>query len=212
MFIKHRNRKVRSSPSCLKLKKICLSTITIGLIILISIIPIRLNIALHKAPKPQLILLLGGDFDRTKFAAKLWKSHKSLDIWVTDFAIYFENQRQILRSLGVANNKIRFDGRATDTVTNFTTLVDDFARQNLWHIYLVTSDYHMRRSKTIATIVLGSRGIAFTPVEVASKDIEEESWVRILRDSGRSIMWIFTGKTGASLNPRIKEIEAERLT
>lgn len=203
MFNKY--REIKSLHLWIKLIKICLSTVSMGFILLISIIPIKLNIALNEAPKPQSILVLGGDFDRTKYAAKLWHSHQSLDVWVTDFAIYSESQRQILLSLGVANNKIHFDGKATDTVTNFTTLVDDLSRQNIRHIYLVTSDYHMRRSKTIATIILGSRGIAVTPIEVASKKTKKESLVRVLRDSGRSIVWICTGKTGASLNPRIQE-------
>jgi len=30
-----------------------------------------------------------------------------------------------------------------------------------------------------------------------------------LRDSGRSLLWIFSGKTGASLNPNLKSINRE---
>ena len=61
------------------------------------------------------------------------------------------------------------DGRATDTVTNFTTLVVDFVTQKLHNIYLITSDDRLRRARAIASIVLGSRGIAVTPLAVSSR-------------------------------------------
>jgi|GEM_PF-6498576 len=53
-------------------------------------------------------------------------------------------------------------------------------------------------------IVLGSRGIVVTPLPLPSKTAPE-SWVKVLRDFGRSILWIATGQTGASLNPSVYE-------
>ncbi len=93
------------------------------------------------------------------------------------------------------------DGQAKDTVTNFTTLVEQLTQAHLQHLYLITSDYHMRRASAIAAIVLGSEGIGVTPVPVSSH-IEQESVWRVLRDCGRSIIWLITKRTGASLNPR----------
>ncbi|NEQ26943.1 MAG: YdcF family protein, partial [Microcoleus sp. SIO2G3] len=89
--------------------------------------------------------------------------------------------------------------------TNFTSLVKDFKTQNIQHLYLITSDFHMLRAKAIATLVLGSQGITFTPISIPSND-PQESLVRILRDSGRSVLWIFTGRTGASLSPRVAQV------
>jgi hypothetical protein len=85
-------------------------------------------------------------------------------------------------------------------VTNFTSLVKDFKQRKYHHLYLITSDFHMARAKAIATFVLGSQGIAFTPVSIPSRQ-PPESWFHILRDSGRALLWIVTGRTGASLNP-----------
>lgn len=93
------------------------------------------------------------------------------------------------------------DGAATDTVTNFTSLVDDFVDADLQHIYLITSDYHMRRSRAIATVVLGSRGVVVTPIAVDSERDEYESLVKVVRDFGRSVVWLLSGRSGASLNP-----------
>ncbi|MEO1378225.1 MAG: YdcF family protein, partial [Cyanobacteria bacterium J06635_10] len=85
---------------------------------------------------------------------------------------------------------------------NFTSLVKKFKKRHIHHIYLITSDFHMPRSKAISTIVLGSRGIAFTPIPIPDRKYRE-SRLRIIRDSCRAILWIVTGHTGASLNPRV---------
>ena len=85
--------------------------------------------------------------------------------------------------------------------------VDD----NLQHIYLITSDYHMRRARAIslrhgfanASVVLGSRSVVVTPVAVDSRRDENESLVRVVRDFGRSVVWLLSGRTGASFNPRL---------
>ena len=115
----------------------------------------------------------------------------------TDFPQYLDEHQRILRKFGVLPSQLHLDGAATDTVTNFTTLVDDFVADNLHHVYLITSDYHMRRSRVIATVVLGSRGVVVTPVSLASGRDEDESLVRVVRDFGRSLLWVVSGRTGA---------------
>jgi len=177
--------------------------VAVVLIILIGIIPAKLAIAFYQAPVPQAIFVLGGDSQRMEFAATFWHSHSNLDIWISDFDSNLDYNHHIFQKDGVPNQRLHLDGRATDTVTNFTTLVGDFVTQKLHHIYLVTSDYHMRRARAIAIIVLGSRGIVVTPVAVPSQVPKFESVVRVLRDCGRSILWIFSGRSGASLNPRL---------
>ncbi|WP_292760854.1 YdcF family protein [Nostoc sp. NOS(2021)] len=170
---------------------------------LASIIPVRIAVALHQAPIPQAILVLGSASERMEFAARFWRSHTNVDIWVSDYARNLDVNRRIFQQFDVPNQRLHLDGRATDTVTNFTTLVEDFVRQKLQHIYLITSDYHMKRARAIAAIVLGSHGVAVTTVEVPSQGHKSETLIRVLRDCGRSLLWVVTGKTGASLNPRL---------
>jgi len=169
------------------------------ILVLFSIIPVKLAIATKIAPLPQAILTLGGGSDREKFTAQFAQMHPSLEIWVSSGTP--PNQaREIFQAAGIPNTQVHLDRRAVDTVTNFTSLAKDFKKRNFHHLYLITSDFHMQRAKAIATFVLGSQGIAFTPVSVPSNQ-PPESWFHILRDSGRAILWIFTGRTGASLNP-----------
>lgn len=176
----------------------CLAS-TAFILVLISIIPVRLAIASYQAPLPQAILTLGGGSDREKFTAQFAQMHPSLEIWVSSGTP--PNQaREIFHAAGIPNTQVHLDRRAVDTVTNFTSLVKDFKKRNFHHLYLITSDFHMARAKAIATFVLGSQGIAFTPISIPSNQ-PLESWFHILRDSGRAVLWLFTGRTGASLNP-----------
>ena len=163
-------------------------------------LPMKMATARLAHPDPQAILVLGGSPAREVLAANLARSVPQIPIWLSSGQIY-KTSRQIFRQANVDWQRVNFDTRAVDTVTNFTSLVADLETQNIKHLYLITSDYHMSRASAIATIVLGSRGIAFTPVSI-SEPREPEAQYRTVRDTIRSIIWLFTGRTGASLNPR----------
>ncbi len=128
---------------------------------LLSIIPIRLAIASYQSPHPQAILTLGGSPEREEFTAEFAQKHPQLDIWVSSGSIP-ETALAIFENADISQQRLHLDNRAVDTVTNFTTLVEDFQHQQIQHIYLITSAYHMPRAKTIATLVLGSQGVTFT--------------------------------------------------
>lgn len=176
----------------------CLAS-TALIVTVIGIIPVRLAIAHLQVPQPQAILTLGGGIEREHFTAQFALTHPTLDIWVSS-GIPSDKAREIFRAYGIPEERVNLDRRAVDTVTNFTTLVPDFKSRRLQHLYMITSGHHIARSKAIATLILGSQGIAFTPVSVPSGE-PPESWLRILRDIARALLWIFTGRTGASLHP-----------
>jgi uncharacterized SAM-binding protein YcdF (DUF218 family) len=172
----------------------------VGVALGLGYIPARLAIARQQSPSPEIILILGGSSDREEYAVHLARRYPSLKIWVSTGSSEAE---QIFQTAGIPRSRVYFDQRATDTVTNFTTVVPDFKRMGIQHVYVVTSDYHMPRSEAIATVVFGSQGITFTPVEVSGVH-RQESKLRILRDVGRSIVWFMTGRTGASLRDRFR--------
>lgn len=150
--------------------------------------------------QPQAILVLGGATAREEFAAQFAQEYPDLPIWVSSGSNP-EFTEWVFSEAGIDLARLHLDYQAVDTVTNFTTLVEDFETQGINSIYLITSDYHMRRAKVIGTIVLGSRGIVFKPVTVASEQAPE-SLDKAIRDGVRAIVWVATGHTGSTLRDR----------
>uniref|UniRef100_B8HPU3 DUF218 domain-containing protein n=1 Tax=Cyanothece sp. (strain PCC 7425 / ATCC 29141) TaxID=395961 RepID=B8HPU3_CYAP4 len=165
----------------------------------IGFVPLRLAIAHQQYPQPQAILLLEGHRQRIPFAAEFWNQHPTLPIWFTGSRTDRPRNQRIFQQAGVPAEMIHYDRRSTDTVTNFTAIVRDLVRQDIHHVFLITSDYHMPRASAIATLVLGSQGIVFTPVSVPTSPPKQENQWRTLRDCLRSVLWMVTGVTGASL-------------
>jgi len=174
----------------------------IGLLLSIGFIPLQLFVTLYQVRQPQAILVLGGDTRRVTRAAYLAQENLKLRIWVSDFPFMHPYYERLLQTANISPARIQYDFCATDTVTNFTCTVQAFSQQKIRHVYLVTSDYHMKRAKLIATLIFGSRGIVVTPIFVPAPGASPESPLRMVRDGIRSVFWLITGRTGASLNPR----------
>lgn len=148
---------------------------------------------------PQAIFVLGGAPERENFAAQLAQQYPELDVWVSSGSNP-EYAEWVFSEAQVDPERVHLDYRAVDTVTNFTTLVDTFEAQDIQQVYLVTSDYHMRRARIIGQIVFGSRGIQFEPVPIPTGEPSESLDVAA-RDGARALMWVMTGKTGSTLHP-----------
>lgn len=145
-------------------------------------------------PPPQMILVLGGDVDRETAAARLSR-HDGLPVVVSggtnpEYARWLFEQRE-----GVPPSRLRLDYRATDTVTNFTSLVDDLRRARIRHALLVTSSDHMQRALLVGRIVAGSRGIHLTPVAVPCGDRCLPEGRRLVWGDGlRALIWVVSGR------------------
>lgn len=147
--------------------------------------------------KPQAVLVLGGATEREKFAAQFAQAHPNLPIWVSSGSNP-EYAEWVFSEAGIPADRVHLDYQAVDTVTNFTTLVDQLKSQGISSVYLITSDYHMRRAQVIGEIILGSRGIDFKPIAVPSQQ-QDEPVEKVVRDAARAVLWVTTGKTGADL-------------
>jgi len=157
--------------------------------------------------KPEAILVLGGAAYRESFAAEFARQHPRLPVWVSGGAPSKYTQG-VFANAGVDLDRLHIDRSAADTVTNFTTLVDEFQARGINNVYVITSDYHMQRARVVGEIVLGSRGILLKPVPIPSEiasEPTEEPLIKTFRDAGRSVLWIFTGRTGASLGNRLEQ-------
>lgn len=142
---------------------------------------------------PEALLVLGGHEERERYAAQLAQQHPDLPIWISSGSPQAYAQ-EIFRNAGIKSDRLHFDYRAKDTVTNFTTLVDELKAQGVDSVYLITSENHMRRAKIIGDIVLRSRGINFQPISVPSKN-PPEPIEKTVRDGARACFWLVTGRT-----------------
>lgn len=147
------------------------------------------------APPPaQLILVLGGDADRERVAAHLARSD-GLPVVVSggtnpEYATWLFRERE-----GLPAHQVRLDYRARDTLTNFTSLVDDLRQAHIRHALLVTSSDHMTRALLVGRIVAGSRGIHLTPVSVpCGSACVTESRTKIWGDGLRAAVWVLSGR------------------
>lgn len=152
--------------------------------------------------KPQAVLVLGGSttaLERERFTAEFMRQHPDLPIWVSSGSPNTKYIKRLFAKAGIEPSRLHLDYQAVDTVTNFTTLADELKARKISSVYLITSDYHMRRARVIGEIVLGSRGIVFHPVEVPSGR-SPEPIEKALRDGARAILWVTTGRTGSTLS------------
>ncbi|MEO0458260.1 MAG: YdcF family protein [Cyanobacteria bacterium P01_A01_bin.114] len=145
--------------------------------------------------QPDVALVLGGATEREKFAVQFASEHPEIDVWISSGSNP-EYAEWVFETGQIPPERFKLDYRAVDTVTNFTTLVDDLQDEGVDSIYIITSDYHMRRAVVIAEIILSSRGIHFKPVTVPS-DQPPEPVARSVRDGIRSVLWLLTGKNGS---------------
>ncbi|MEM9218620.1 MAG: ElyC/SanA/YdcF family protein [Cyanobacteria bacterium P01_F01_bin.150] len=167
-----------------------------------SLLAGRTFLALNQYPEPQAILILDGNDQRVRQGAVFAGQYPNLPIWISG---YCSKRHEVLTAFADAhvNERVNYDLRATDTVTHFTTLADDFVAQDIHHVYLVTSDYHMVRARAIASIIFGRHGIAIAPIALPSKlQPPNESWLKVIRDGTRSVMWLATNHSGARFNGR----------
>jgi uncharacterized SAM-binding protein YcdF (DUF218 family) len=141
--------------------------------------------------RPQAIFVLGGDTKREDFAADFARQYPDLPIWISGGSNQ-EYAEDIFSHAGIDLKRLHTDRRAEDTLTNFTTLADQLKQQGVTSVYLVTSDYHMRRARVIGEIVFGSRGILLQPIAVPSGK-QPESFGRAIRDGARAALWVISG-------------------
>jgi uncharacterized SAM-binding protein YcdF (DUF218 family) len=151
-----------------------------------------------KKIQKEAIFILGGATERERFAAKFAQKHPRLPIWVSSGSPE-DYTRKVFARAGITKSRVHLDYQAVDTVTNFTSLADEFQSQGINRVYLITSSDHMRRARVIGEIVFGSRGIQLKPVPVSNKRTPEPP-EKCLRDGIRAILWVNANSTDSRLS------------
>ncbi len=140
-----------------------------------------------------MILVLGGDVAREQRAADL-AARQGLPVVVSggsnpEYAHWLFGRR------GLDQGRVQLDYRATDTLTNFTSVVDELRRARVRHVLLVTSSDHMNRALLVGRMVAGSRGITLTPVAVpCGTRCLPEGRRKVWGDGLRAALWVLTGR------------------
>lgn len=150
----------------------------------------------RKQLEPDAAVVLSGDYHRIHFAVQLAKQNKALPIWISGTETDLTKFQGIISKANVPKERFTVKLCATDTVTNFTCIVDQLSGLGIKHVLLITSDYHMARALAVGRIVFGSRGITITTGSVDSDSNRQESIWRTARDAVRAIAWIFIGVAG----------------
>ena len=193
MFLKFQSRdesKLVAINPVGKLRRLMLLSI-VATSLCVGFKPVRNSAVEH----PDALLVLGGHEERERFAAELAQENPNLPIWISSGSPK-EYAQDIFAKAGIESDRLHFDYRASDTVTNFTTLVDKLKAEGIDSVYLITSENHMKRAMIIGDIIFGSKGIDFQPIAVPSNN-PPEPLEKCLRDGARSIFWLITGHTGA---------------
>lgn len=140
----------------------------------------------------DVILCLGGNVDRNQTAAVLAvKEQKSLVLVSSE-----GTPREVMsfyKAFNVDPKRVFFDFNAWDTLTNFTETKNWILNKKPKILTVVTDDFHVRRSITIAKIVY-----SFNCISIVSKphpsvrQAEADSLIRW--DTWRSIVWRTSGR------------------
>ena len=144
-------------------------------------------------PPPQQILVLGGDLEREEVGAQLARSTQ-LPLLVSSGS-NAEYAHWLLARHGLDPSKVQLDYRASDTISNYTSVVDELHRKGVSHVLLVTSSDHMERALLVGRLVAGSRGVYLSPVAVpCGNNCVPESRRKVWGDGLPALLWVVSGK------------------
>ena len=105
---------------------------------------------LDRSP-PQLVLVLGGDVDRERMGARL---ARQLDLpLLVSGGSNREYAEWMLSEERFNPDRVTLDYRARDTLSNFTSVVDELQADGVRHVLLVTSEDHLPRSMAVGQVV-----------------------------------------------------------
>ena len=154
---------------------------------------------------PVCVLILGGTRDRELAAAAAAAQLPSAHAVILSSGVLSDDELCAAVWAGGGSAQCLTDRQALDTVTNFTSLAKAFAEAAIRHVAVATDAAHRPRALAIGHIVLGAYGIRVSalPVDVPGGSAEAESWLRLVRDVLRALLWAVTGLDGSSLAARI---------
>lgn len=141
----------------------------------------------------DVILELGGNAARLYKVLELAEENTSAEIIISSEGSP-DHVVGLLRGAGINDDRFLLDFKAWDTVTNFTEtvkLIKSFKPKNL---YVVTDQFHMKRSMAIANAVYFLSGIRIIPSPYMGSEPHDPEPGELIRDDRiRAWLWRLTG-------------------
>jgi len=125
--------------------------------------------------KVDVIVLLSGDSFRMQKAAELYKAGYADKVLLTN-ALASGSTIEYAESFGIPRDALLTENEATSTFENALYSKDILLLQGFDSAIVVTSNYHMRRSKLAYDRVFHDTDISFTYVPYHHEDITRDSW------------------------------------
>mmetsp|Transcript_23397 Transcript_23397/g.92950 ORF Transcript_23397/g.92950 Transcript_23397/m.92950 type:complete len:212 (-) Transcript_23397:2832-3467(-) len=151
-------------------------------------------------------LVLGGEASRESFTVSLLKSRPRLTFVSSGSFSLNDALFDGVRDMVVVDN------RAVDTLTNYSTLVDEFKRRKIRYVQVITSQYHLRRARLVGQIVLGSRGISSSylasDMYTTQSLVSTESTLKCTRDVLRALVWVAYEVDGRFLSSMLQMLKS----
>ncbi len=146
----------------------------------------------NNSKPPQIIFVLGGDIEREKAGIRLARA--------LEIPLLFsggsnpEHAIWLAQKSNLAPNQLILDYRAHDTVSNFTSIIDELNEEGINHALLITSEDHLPRAIAVGTLIAGSKGIRLTGISIScQEDCKDESFHKKFFDVVRASLWVLTG-------------------
>lgn len=172
---------------------------TIIVVVTILSIPLLFNVAVQLPRNSQSstdgVLVLGGSISREIYAAKLAKQNPEIPILIAkgsqDPCIYLVFQRA-----KAPTDNLWLEICSDSTFTNFIYGIPVLRSWNVHKVKLITSGTHIRRSKWMAKIILGSQGMWVDLTIAPEKGVpgNTEFLLKTAADLTRSVLWAFLGQ------------------
>ena len=184
----------------LKRKRIVLSVIVATLILLIIIAAnlgnlLIVNDDLHKAD--VIVVFSGDNGPRTEKGVELLKEGLGNYIILSGGVIYDDvTMAELMKNhalkLGVPENKILLDDKASTTHENAEFTKEIIEENNFKSVIVVTSEYHSRRAKLAMEKALEDTLVDGKPVEVMVANSAEEKFTSKWWTSGNSVLIVIS--------------------
>ncbi len=159
---------------------------------------IHAGFIVHKQQQPpDAAIVLEGDPQRIRIAARYATEHPQLPIYISSQPVFYDIYHQALADENQRIERFQIRTCAHDTVTNFTCVANELKAQGYRHVLIITSDTHIPRALTVGRIVLGRLGIAVSPLPVETQGRAPESRWRIVRDALRASYWAIFGRANS---------------